>query len=297
MSMFIFGATTDRYFGELKVRPVVENVDLSSELEEKGYVVVSSTPSTSGLVPFGDRDEPFISIVTPYYNPGANFESAIREMVGVLDSIGVSYELIAVSDGSSDASNEVLPRIGISTIKDVYHLRRQGKGSALRTGLALGRGRYLGFIDADGDIDPKALRAFVGTVALYQPDIVLGSKRHPMSEVVYPPIRRLYSSVYQLLIKILFGLSIRDTQTGIKLCRRELIEEVLPRMVEKRFAFDLELFVVARRLGYDKFFEAPVVIRERLTSTINWRSVLKTMLDTCAIFYRERVLHFYDRRL
>ena len=274
----------------------MDELNLSDELEEKGYVVVSSTPSTA-VSPFGDSIDPFISIVAPYYNPGANFEAAIREMVGVLDSIGVSYELIAVSDGSSDSSTEVIPKIGISTIKDVYHLRQQGKGSALRTGLALGRGRYLGFIDADGDIDPKALRAFVGTVALYQPDIVLGSKRHPMSEVVYPPIRRIYSSVYQLLIKMLFGLSIRDTQTGIKLCRREVIEEVLPRMVEKRFAFDLELFVVARRLGYDKFFEAPVVIRERLTSTINWRSVVNTLIDTFAIFYRERVLHFYDRRL
>ncbi|MDA8026830.1 MAG: glycosyltransferase [Actinomycetota bacterium] len=280
----------------MEVFSTLDELNLSDELEEKGYVVVSSTPSTA-VSPFGDSIDPFISIVAPYYNPGANFEAAIREMVGVLDSIGVSYELIAVSDGSSDSSTEVIPKIGISTIKDVYHLRQQGKGSALRTGLALGRGRYLGFIDADGDIDPKALRAFVGTVALYQPDIVLGSKRHPMSEVVYPPIRRIYSSVYQLLIKMLFGLSIRDTQTGIKLCRREVIEEVLPRMVEKRFAFDLELFVVARRLGYDKFFEAPVVIRERLTSTINWRSVVNTLIDTFAIFYRERVLHFYDRRL
>ena len=271
-------------------------VNLSDELEDKGYVVVSSTQSKA-VIPFTDGDRPLISIVTPYYNPGINFEAAIREMVDVLDSIGVSYELIAVSDGSSDSSTEVITKIGISTIKDVYHLRRQGKGSALRTGLALGRGRYLGFIDADGDIDPKALRAFVGTVALYDPDIVLGSKRHPMSEVVYPPIRRLYSTVYQLLIKALFGLSVRDTQTGIKLCRREVIEEVLPRMVEKRFAFDLELFVVARRLGYDKFFEAPVVIRERITSTINWRSVVYTLVDTLAIFYRERVLHFYDRRM
>ncbi len=267
---------------------------LAEEIESHGYVIVSSN-AIQKFVPEGEDEVPLISIVTPFYNPGEHFESAIREMVNVLDSVGLSYELIAVSDGSTDSSPSTISKIGISTIKDVYHLRRQGKGAALRTGLALGRGKYLGFIDADGDIDPSALRAFIGTVALYEPDIVLGSKRHPMSKVVYPPIRRLYSAMYQLLIKALFGLSIRDTQTGIKLARRQVIEDVLPLMVEKRFAFDLELFVVARRLGYRNFFEAPVVIRERLTSTVNSRAVFNTIVDTFAIFYRERILHFYDR--
>ncbi|MDA8101796.1 MAG: glycosyltransferase, partial [Nitrospiraceae bacterium] len=193
------------------------------------------------------------------------------------------------------SSVDALGSMEILNLKDVYHVKRNGKGAALRTGLKLGKGQYLGFIDADGDIDPKALSDFISVLIAFQPDIVLGSKRHPASEVVYPPLRRLYSLVYQQLIRRLFNLSVRDTQTGVKLCRREVIEQVLPLMVEKRFAFDLELFVVATRLGYDKFVEAPVIIRERFSSTVNMVSVAGTLLDTLAIFYRERILHFYDR--
>ena len=265
--------------------------DYSAALARSGYVVVSSDSAAYHPEPAG----PLVSIVVPFYNPGTVFESAIREIVEVMEGTGVSYELIAVSDGSTDSSIDALGRMEILTLKDVYHVQRNGKGAALRTGLKLGKGEYLGFIDADGDIDPKALAGFISVLIAFQPDIVLGSKRHPASQVVYPPARRLYSFVYQQLIRRLFNLSVRDTQTGVKLCRREVIERALPLMVEKRFAFDLELFVVASRLGYDRFVEAPVIIRERFSSTVNVISVARTLLDTLAIFYRERVLHFYDR--
>jgi hypothetical protein len=159
--------------------------------------------------------------------------------------------------------------------------------------MALGRGRYLGFIDADGDLPAELLRPFVTLMRHHEPDILLGSKRHPQSVVHYPPLRRAYSWGYQQLIRLLFHLRIRDTQTGIKLVRRDVLAAVLPHMVEKRFAFDLELFVVARRLGYRRFVEAPVRINERFSSTISPRAVLLLLLDTLAIFYRLRVLRFY----
>jgi hypothetical protein len=131
-------------------------------------------------------------------------------------------------------------------------------------------------------------------VGLYSPDIILGSKRHPLSEVEYPFLRRVYSWGYQQVVRIGFRLNIRDTQTGIKLVRRDVLSAVLPRMVEKRFAFDLELFVIARRLGYKRFLEAPIRLRHQFTSTVSWRSVYRSLLDTMAIWYRLRILHFYD---
>ena len=268
---------------------------LGREFEATGFVVVASGLDTSAAAE--STPQILISIVAPFYNPGPTFEVAIREIIAVLEETGVSYEVIAVNDGSTDTSPDVLSQLGISTIKDVDHIRRHGKGAALRTGLMLGKGSYLGFIDADGDIDPSALGSFLSILRESEPDIVLGSKRHSMSKVSYPPLRRAYSALYQLLIRVLFNLSIKDTQTGIKLCKREVIERVLPLMVEKRFAFDLELFVVARRLGYKNFVEAPVVIRERFSSTINFAAVLRTVVDTLAIYYRERVLHFYDRNI
>ena len=107
----------------------------------------------------------------------------------------------------------------------------------------------------------------------------------------------MYSWSYQQLNRILFHLPIRDTQTGIKVLRRDVLVAVLPRMVEKRFAFDLELFVVAKHQGFRDFCEMPVSIGERFSSTISLRSVRDMLLDTLAIFYRLRVLRFYDHNL
>ncbi len=127
--------------------------------------------------------------------------------------------------------------------------------------------------------------------------MVLGTKSHPESDVVYPPLRRLYSFGYQQLTRLLFRLPTRDTQTGIKLIRRETLAAVLPKMLEKRFAFDLELLVVARRMGYRNFVELPVQIAERFTTTISPKAVWRTLLDTLAIFYRLRAAHFYGPQL
>ena len=179
-------------------------------------------------------------------------------------------------------------------LTNVVLAQNQGKGAALRVGLAKGRGRYLGFIDADGDLDPILLDSFQTMVRLYSPDIILGSKRHPLSEVEYPFLRRVYSWGYQQVVRLGFRLNIKDTQTGIKLVRRDVLSAVLPRMLEKRFAFDLELFVIARRLGYKRFLEAPIRLRHQFTSTVSWRSVYRSLLDTMAIWYRLRILHYYD---
>ena len=236
-----------------------------------------------------------LSIVVPYFNPGTRLRSTVDEIVVVLTELGISFEIITVSDGSTDHSEDALDGLSRELVHSVRLTSNQGKGQALRVGLAMGRGKYLGFIDADGDLPASQLVPFVSLVKSHHPDVVLGSKRHPMSEVVYPPLRRVYSWGYQLLIRALFRLKIRDTQTGLKLIRREVLVEVLPLMLEKRFAFDLELLVVARRLGYRRFFEAPIQIKERFGSTISVQTVWRMLIDTVAIFYRLRLIRYYDR--
>ena len=150
-------------------------------------------------------------------------------------------------------------------------------------------------MDADGDIDPEGLRPFLTLTELYDPDIVLGSKRHPMSEVQYPLVRRTLSWAYHKVGRVLFRVNVRDTQTGLKLIRRDVLAAVLPRMLEKRFAFDLELLVVARMLGYTRVFEAPVHIDYRYSSHVDLGEAFRILLDTLAIFYRRYVLDTYRR--
>jgi glycosyltransferase involved in cell wall biosynthesis/O-antigen/teichoic acid export membrane protein len=256
--------------------------------------VSRAAPQTDGAVelPPAEID---LTLVIPFYNPGSRLASHVRAVVGVLRAEQVTFEVIAVSDGSTDGSPSSIA--GIGQVRIVELAKNQGKGAALRVGLAQGRGRYLGFIDCDGDIPARQLSHFLAAVRAGEPDVVLGAKSHPDSDVVFPPLRRLYSFGYQQLTRLLFWLPTRDTQTGIKLIRRETLAAVLPTMLEKRFAFDLELLVVARRMGYRNFVELPVQIVERFTTTISPKAVWRTLLDTLAIFYRLRVAHFYGPQL
>lgn len=272
-----------------------------------GVLVVLAVPAASGVLrslageqalrrpalelPTPELD---LSLVVPFYNPGSRLEGHVREVVSVLGASGLRYEVIAVSDGSTDGSAAAVGAIAGVRLLELE--RNQGKGAALRAGLRHGRGRYLGFIDGDGDIPAAQLKPFMAAVLAGRPDVVLGNKLDPASDVLYPPFRRLCSFGYRQLTRVLFGLPVRDTQTGVKLIRREVLASVLPRMVEKRFGFDLELLVAARRLGYRRFVELPVEIGQRFTTTISPRAVWRLLLDTAAIFYRLRFLQHYGPR-
>jgi glycosyltransferase involved in cell wall biosynthesis len=235
-----------------------------------------------------------VTIVVPYYNPGPRLRTTVEHMVRVLEASGLTFEIITVSDGSTDGSHVGLDAIPGSVVRQIIFERNTGKGHALRVGLGMGRGRYLGFIDADGDISPEFLAPFVSIMQTERPDIIIGSKRHPDSSVHYPPLRRLYSWGYQRLIYRLFRLNVKDTQVGIKLVDRAVIADVLPLLRESRFALDLELLVLARRLGYTRIVEAPVRIEERFGSSISPRAVWLLLVDTLALFVRFSVRKEYE---
>ena len=236
-----------------------------------------------------------LTLVVPFYNRGTHFGSHIGEVVETLSKSAITYEVIVVSDESTGPGQDRLAEFATDHIRFVHLDLIQGKAAALRAGLSLGRGEYLGFIEGDGDIPADVLTDFLDIIRREQPDIVFGSKRHPRSEVSYPPLRRMYSWGYQQINRTLFGLPIRDTQTGVKIIRRDVLSIALPLMIEKRYAFDLELFVVARKQGFRNFIEMPVRIDHRFGSAISVRSAFAMLIDTLAIFYRLRILRFYDR--
>jgi hypothetical protein len=139
------------------------------------------------------------------------------------------------------------------------------------------------------------LGEFVDCIESGSPDFAIGSKRHPESVVIYPPLRRFYSWGYQELTRLLFGLNVTDSQAGIKLARREIVTELLPILEEDRFIFDLELLAAAKRRGYTHVVELPVEIRERFSSTISPRAVFDMLVDTVRLTWRLRVARSYDR--
>ena len=243
----------------------------------------------------GAPDLPDLSVVMPSHNGGVGLLASVRSVLATLEELGQKYEVIVVSDGSTDGCDR-LAASAMGPVGVVHYGRRQGKGVALRVGMTRARGKYVAFIDSDGELDVTELRSFLSLMDLYDPDLVVGSKRHPLSRVDYPTSRRFMSWLYQRLVRVLFGLNVRDTQTGMKLIRRDVLDAVLPRMLEKRFAFDLEFLVVAKRVGYRRFFEAPVKLDYQFSSTVDPQAVVRILTDTAAIFYRRFILRSYDRQ-
>lgn len=238
---------------------------------------------------------PALSVVVPSYRQRATIAQELDRLHDLLRTITPQYELILVIDGNEDGTREeILRQEWFPELRVECFVKNQGKGLALRHGLSVARGELVAFLDAGGDLDHTEFRRFLAAMTLYEADIVIGSKRHSLSEVDYPPIRRLYSRVYQLLNRCLFSLRVRDTQVGMKLFRRAVLEATLPRLMVKQFAFDLELLVVAHHLGFRRIVDAPVRLRHGFTSSVHWRAVLQTLWDTAAVFYRLRILHWYD---
>lgn len=247
----------------------------------------------TGTVP--DSVPPTLSVIVPTYRDGARIYSNLLKLDRALATIGEPYEIIVVSDGNFDNTYDEARRFEAAHVRVYHYTRNMGKGFALRYGVVRSSGSIVTFIDGDGDIDPAQIATYLKIMQETRADVVVGSKRHPDSQVVYPPIRRLYSATYQALLRILFDLGVRDTQVGLKLFRREVLAGVLPRIVVKRYAFDLELLVVAHHLGFVRVVEAPVHIGQRFSSTINRRAIMSILMETAAIFYRKNVLHYYDR--
>jgi glycosyltransferase involved in cell wall biosynthesis len=235
-----------------------------------------------------DRRAVDVSVVLPFYNPGPLLRPTVLRTLEALEASSLSYEVVAVSDGSSEASVAEISDLASEKVRIVRLGLNQGKGAAVRLGLALSKGRYRGFMDADGDIDPTVLPIYLAHVRAGRADIIYGSKRHPDSDVVYPLLRRWYSFVFQRFVRALFRLHVPDTQTGIKFIRDEALLGILPKACEVGFAFDVELFVVALKLGFDGFTEAPVVIGRRVASTIDVRAIVGIITDTVAVARRLR---------
>lgn len=238
-----------------------------------------------------------VSVIMPAYNEAEHILKNLSETVATLTDFGIDFEIIVVDDGSPDhtwliASRELhRHRNNVRVVR--YHAN-QGKGNALMCGTWYATGDYVVFLDADMDLHPMQLPTFFGIMAAENADVVVGSKMHPLSRVNYPVVRRLWSRGYYTLVRLLFGLPLRDTQTGLKVFKAEVLRRVFPKVLVKRFAFDIEVLAIAHHLGY-KVAEAPVTLEfTRRFGRIKIPDVINIFLETIAIYYRLHVRHYYD---
>lgn len=244
-----------------------------------------------------------ISVVIPAHKAEKFIVKSLSRVKNVLEQIKYPYEIICVVDGRTDNTFEVAQKFAKDkkNIKVIGYLTNLGKGHAVRFGMARAKGDIIGFIDAGIELNPNGLLMLLEHFEWYDADIIVGSKRHPASKVYYPWQRKILSFGYQMIVRILFDLKVRDTQVGMKFFRREVLEKVLPRVLVKAFAFDIELLAVSNALGYKRIYEAPVELKMKFHGSVSTiassgfiRTSFKTLWDTVAVFYRLKILNFYD---
>jgi glycosyltransferase involved in cell wall biosynthesis len=245
--------------------------------------------------PFQPSPHTELSVIVPAYRDRQHIRANLERLGRALDGTGLVWEVIVIVDGDSETFRHARS-VADERIQVHGYQANRGKGFALRYGMTMARGALITILDSDMDIAPEEIGRMVRLLRLYEADVVVGSKRHPLSRVHYPWFRRFQSACYQLMVRVLFRVNVRDTQTGLKVMRREVARRVLRVALVKRFAFDLELLALANRFGFRRIIEAPVEIDFQFASTTNLRAVFRVLWDTMAIFYRLRIRRWYDRR-
>jgi glycosyltransferase involved in cell wall biosynthesis len=227
-----------------------------------------------------------LSVIVPAYNEGAHIYENLQKICDSLKR--QSFEVIVVDDGSADNTFAECKRAARvhRVIKPFQMQTNAGKGASLFRGFEEARGEVIAFLDADLEIAPQHLIKLLTAMKKTKADVVAGVKDPTANR--FPLPRQIMSAVYRKSIDFLFGLDITDTQTGIKLFKREVLEDAIPRLSVSRFAFDIELLVAASRFGY-KIIEYPVEVAYHRTGGLGrmkLRHFFGTFIDTLTIYFR-----------
>jgi dolichol-phosphate mannosyltransferase len=235
-----------------------------------------------------------LSFVIPAYNE----EIFIEDTLGTLDLIikkkTVQYEIVVVDDGSKDETfTKALRYAKINGhVKVIRYARNAGKGFAIKTGVMESAGDVVVFLDGDMEIDLNTLSKYVN--ALANADIVIASKCHPNSRVFIPFGRKMLSRTFNVLVRILVGFNLKDTQVGLKVMKRSAVNKIFPLLSVKRYAFDVELLTLANLYGL-KIVEMPV--RLKIDSSFKLTDVRRMFIDLLGIAYRLRIIQWYQRQI
>jgi len=199
---------------------------------------------------------PTFSIVVPVYNEAAFIPRAVPALIEQMESLGETYRIFIVENGSNDGTAEVAQRVAGEHPVTVLSLDEADYGAAMR----------YGFLEADGewvvnfDIDYFSADFLKRVLDLDQIDLVIASKRDPGSEDRRPWLRRIATRVFNLLLRTILASRVTDTH-GMKAFRRRLVADIAPSVVSRQDLFDTELVVRAERAGY-RIAEVPVVVEE-----------------------------------
>ncbi|MGH2570619.1 MAG: glycosyltransferase family 2 protein [bacterium] len=185
-----------------------------------------------------------ISVVLPAYNEEENIERQVRAVDDVLRTLRFdAYEILVVDDGSSDRTRAICEALaaGAPKLRLIVHEVNRGYAQALRSGFTTAKMPLVFYTDSDNQFDVRELKNLLAAIDDY--DIVCGFRIYR-----YDPVSRLVLSWgYNLIVRVLFRIRVRDVDCAFKLFRREIFDRI--HIESRKFFVDTEILAKASKLG------------------------------------------------
>jgi dolichyl-phosphate beta-glucosyltransferase len=229
-----------------------------------------------------------LSVVIPAYNEAERIGSTLTSIHNFLIKQTYPYEIIVVNDGSRDNTAGLVSGMAatIKNLKLIDNKHNQGKGGVVKDGMLAATGDIRLFMDADNSTKVDEITKFLPYFEKGY-DIVIGSRRIKGSNIVVHQglWRDFLGGVFRLIVHTLVPVGVTDSQCGFKAFSAKAAQEVFPKQRIFRWAFDVEILAIARKMGF-KIQEAPITwvndgqSKVKLSGEINMLiELLKTRLN------------------
>jgi len=227
-----------------------------------------------------------LSVIIQAYNEQESLPKTIISSSDYLRKQNFGYEIIVVSDGSKDRTADVVRKLmqSVPNLRIIDEKINRGKGYAVKIGMLKAAGDFRLFMDADN-------ATTIDQVERMWPefekgaDVVIGSRDIEGANIVVaqPWWRILLGNIFNLVVQIIGGMrGIKDTQCGFKGFRAVVAEDIFNKCRIERWAFDVEVLLIAKKFGY-KIKEIPVRWINNPNSRVSFKGMVKMLLEVLRI--------------
>lgn len=234
--------------------------------------------------------QPFLSIVIPAYNEALRIGSTLRQVRDYLQTKPFTAEVIAVDDGSTDCTLDLLREsaAGWAALRVLGNGHNRGKGFSVRRGVLEAQGAFVLFTDADLSAPIEEADQLLAALESAGADAAVGSRalERGLIGVRQPRWREYAGRFFNVLVRLFTGLSIHDTQCGLKLFRRDSTRRVFESQGVTGFGFDPEVLFLIERWG-GKVVEVPVRWNDNPATKVRFiRDSSRMLLDLVMVRWR-----------
>ncbi|MBQ2696049.1 MAG: glycosyltransferase family 2 protein [Clostridia bacterium] len=190
-----------------------------------------------------------ISVIIPAYNEEKRITKTLEKIYEVMSCQNDAFEILVVSDGSTDQTNYVVESFNKQEIFLLSYEKNRGKGGAVKFGIENAKGECIAFMDADLPYPPEKITEACGMLK-NGADVVLGMRVESGHDGKYPWYRKLMSKGFGFFVTLVLGLKEKDTQCGFKAFKKEAAQNIFKRMTLSGWGFDVEMIFLAEKLRY-----------------------------------------------